>query len=172
MKKLTVIIIILALVIISVFTYFYLTKMTRFCCLDSPCSDNLNSVIDEGDVRLCDTVSFKTPEKRKNPFYDNECREGCIAGIANRKDDPNLCSQISNIKDISSEEDKINGWQNLKKAGFSIKDRCYKNFAEELEDVSICAQSETRYGKETCKQLVESPELKQLRQKLREQQKN
>lgn len=173
MKKLTIIIIILALVVISVFAYFYLTQIKDFCCLDRPpgCSDNFYVIVEQEDVQKCDTDLLYIEEERRNPFYDNECRERCVESIAHKNGDVTICSQISNIKDISSEEERINGWPNLKKGGFSIKDRCYKNFAEELEDASICAQSETPYGKETCKQLVESLELKQYRQKLREQQK-
>ncbi len=169
MKKLTIIIIILALVVISVFAYFYLTQIKKICCFDRPphCTDNFNSIVEQSDIQKCDSVLYKDKERR-NPFYDNECRERCVESIAHKKGDVSICSRISNIKDISSEEDKINGRPNLEKGGFSIKDRCYKNFAEELEDVSICAQSETPYGKETCKQLVESPELKQYREKLRE----
>ena len=127
--------------------------------LPNGCSLNFNEAVESQDVLLCDVVTDKTPRESQNPFYANKCRENCIRAISYEKGDPALCGLISDIdKTVNSslEDERVDGWPNLKRAGFSIKDNCYKQLAEKMGDISLCAKSETEYGVETCFQLVEA----------------
>jgi len=108
-------------------------------------SDGYANAVLKTDVSLCEGV----PNEVANPYYDNYCRNSCLKEVSNFKADKALCESIASFKDIEA----VEGWEDPRKVG-SLKDHCYSTTAFQLNDLSLCDNSETDFAKERCKSLV------------------
>lgn len=147
MKKSTLTISIIVVLIVLAFGYYYLFLKPAFVPIkpikDVPCSGEFYEAQNKLNVTLCEFTTETS--SKKNPYYDNVCRELCIGAVAFKKGDVQICTLINSFKDISH----VEGWDDPREIG-SYKDHCYIHLASKLDDVSLCKNVETDWAKENC----------------------
>ncbi len=146
MKKRNIIIIsilIIGIIILSI--YFYIRANDESFNWHPCLSESYNEAQEKLDIAICENVPNEPGSSKKNPYYDNYCREKCIKEIAYEKGDSQLCELINNFQDIPH----VEGWDDPRETG-SIIDYCYIHLAKKLNDNSLCDNVETEWAQEHC----------------------
>ncbi len=149
-KNILFVIAILVVLGLGLFIVFYPKEKSSVCC--GFCSSEFKEALNKSDVSLCEFT--KSTETTENPYYDNYCRESCIAAVAYKKDkkeNAQLCELINSFKDIPHAE----GWDDPRETG-SVKDYCYIHLASKLDNVSLCNNVETDWASVNCPFLYET----------------
>lgn len=144
-KNIILAIILIIVLIAGLIIILYPKEKSDVCC--GFCSSEFEEALNKSDISLCEFT--KSTETTEDPYYDNYCKESCIAAVAYKKGDAQLCALINPFKDIPHAE----GWDDPRETG-SIKDHCYIQLAQELGNVSLCNNVETDWAKTHCSELI------------------